>query len=346
MEINSFYPWHKDLAKKWISSTDRFSHAWLIYGQEGIGKFDFCLAAAKSFLCHYPQPFFCNECNSCHLMDKSNHLDFRIVVPEALRDHYNLNQQELEEFTSSSSTSSKPSNEIKIDQVRELENFFTLSPSLGKTKVVILGPVETLNQASSNSLLKILEEPLGDTIFLLFTHAIQKVIPTILSRCQRLPLPIPNMELSTEWLISRGVKNPKELLSMVSGAPLKALELNESSYEPVQYWVSDFVKDLNSGSLLNYDVYVEKLESIPNTQWLASLQALLTDLILTKQGLNPRFFDSLGDEIRSIATKSNLQRLANLWDYLIDRQKLARHPLNPKLFIHSCLQRVFLSLNK
>ncbi|WP_274759237.1 DNA polymerase III subunit delta' [Taylorella equigenitalis] len=347
VEVKEFYPWHFDIAKIWIQSKDRFSHAWLIYGQEGIGKFDFCLTAAKTILCKNANPFACNCCSSCHLMDKGNHIDFRVVVPESLREHYQISNKELEEYSSfNPSTGGKPSLEIKIDQIRELEEFFTLSPSLGSSKVIVLGPVETLNQASSNSLLKILEEPLGDTVFLLFTHAIQKVLPTILSRCQRLSLPIPTPEVATDWLIEKGLQNANELLLMASGAPLKALELSSSEYEPVHFWISDFIENLNFGTQIDYDFFVDKLDKIPNTQWVNSLQSLVADLLLSINGLEVRFYKSLEGEIRSIATKSSALKLTDLWKYLIDRQRLSSHPLNKKLFIHSCLQKVYICVGK
>ncbi|NOL48941.1 DNA polymerase III subunit delta' [Pelistega europaea] len=338
----TFFPWQKDIAQQWLSHRERFAHAWLIHGQEGIGKLNFCIAAAKALLCENPQHgLACGHCQSCHWMDLGNHLDYRLVLPDALRETLGLTDEDSSLAESDEDT--KLSNEIRIEQVRQLEEFMTVSTLRGGYRLIVMGPAESFNTASSNALLKILEEPAKDTVFLIFTHAQQKVLPTILSRCRRLPLPIPDTEQSLAWLREKGVEHADIWLAASSGAPLKALEQSESPVEPLSYWLGDFVQALAQAQLPDMDDFVGRLEKLPKGDWLRSLQCFIVDLNLCQHGLAPRFFPTLADSYKAIAARSSQVKVSQLNSYLLDQQKLANHPLNAKLFIHATLQRVSLN---
>ncbi|NEN75140.1 DNA polymerase III subunit delta' [Pelistega sp. NLN82] len=339
MSNAAFFPWQVDIARNWLSHQDRFAHAWLIHGQEGIGKLNFCLAAAKSLLCENPQQgLACGHCQSCHWMDLGHHLDYRLVLPDALRDTLGFNTEENTSKDNEEET--KLSNEIRIEQIRQIEDFMTVSTLRGGYRVIVLGPAESLNTASSNAILKILEEPVKNTVFLIFTHAIQKVLPTILSRCRRLPLPIPSTQFTIPWLKENGVKDPELWLASSSGAPLKALQQSESPYEPLSYWLKDFIQILAKGNVPDLDDFVARLEKVPNTDWLSSLQSFMTDLLLTMHGVTPRFYPILSEVLQHIAQRTSQSKIADLHTYLIGQQRLATHPLNPKLFIQATLQKV------
>lgn len=337
-----FFPWQTQIAQQWLSNKERFSHAWLIYGQEGIGKLNFCIAAAKALLCENSQAgLACGRCQSCHWMDLNNHLDYRLVLPDALSEELGLlNQEEgLRE-------ESKTSEEIRIEQIRQLEEFMTVSTLRGGYRVIVLGPAERLNVASSNAILKILEEPAKGTVFLIFTHAIQKVLPTILSRCRRLPLPIPDRQQSLVWLQENGVEQAESWLAASSGAPLKALSQSNSPFEPLSYWLKDFVHELALANFPNIDDFVARLEKVSNVEWIRSLQCLVSDLLGVHHQLAPRFFMQLQEDLKQIAIRTQPNKIVELFTFLQGQLRLANHPLNAKLFIHATLQRVVLTCLK
>lgn len=337
----NFFPWQKDIAQQWLSHKERFAHAWLIHGQEGIGKLNFCVAAARALLCENPQSgLACGKCQSCHWMDLNNHLDYRLVLPEILYEELGIAHEE------NHPEESKLSEEISIEQIRQLEEFMTVSTLRGGYRVIVLGPAERLNMASSNAILKILEEPAPKTVFLIFTHALQKVLPTIVSRCRRLPLPIPDTQQSLSWLQEKGVEQAHVWLSACSGAPLKALEQSDSPFETLSYWLGDFVGELAQGKLPDIDDFVTRLEKIPNTVWIGSLQCFISDLLGIHYQLPPRFFSQLQDDLRRIATRTQASKVAELFTFLQGQLQLANHPLNSKLFIHATLQRVMLACLK
>lgn len=337
-----FFPWQTQIAQQWLSNKERFAHAWLIYGQEGIGKLNFCIAAAKALLCENPQAgLACGRCQSCHWMDLNNHLDYRLVLPDALSEELGLSNQE-----EGSQEEGKASEEIRIEQIRQLEEFMTVSTLRGGYRVIVLGPAERLNAASSNAILKILEEPAKDTVFLIFTHAIQKVLPTILSRCRRLPLPIPERQQSLVWLQEKGVEQAESWLAASSGAPLKALAQSDSPFEPLSYWLKDFVHELALANLPDIDDFVARLEKVSNAEWIGSLQCFVSDLLGVHHQLAPRFFMQLQDDLKQIAARTQASKIAELFTFLQGQLRLANHPLNAKLFIHATLQRVILTCLK
>ena len=341
MSLAQFYPWQLETAKAWLTQRERFAHAWLIHGPEGIGKLNFCMAAAASLLCTDAHDgIACGKCQSCHWFGLGNHMDFRLVLPDALRDKLGLI---IEDVTKEKATDTKLSNDIRIEQVRQLEDFMGLTTHQGGLRVVVIGPAEAFNTASANAILKVLEEPNQNTVFLLFTHAIQKLLPTIISRCRRLPLNIPEAAVALQWLQEQGVKQPELWLAASAGAPLLALDSSDSPQEPLSYWLQEFVAELSQRRMPDLDSYVARLEKISNAQWIDSLQRLCFDLSLMHYDLPLRYFPSLQSQLYGLAAQVNSVKLTELQEYLKGQQRLAKHPLNVKLFVQATLQRVVLS---
>lgn len=339
MNLVQFYPWQIDTAQNWLQQRERFSHAWLIHGPEGIGKLNFCLASATALLCTSSQKgLACGKCSSCHWMSLGNHMDFRLVLPDALSEALGFANDSVEK-----TEETKLSNEIRIDQIRQLEDFMGLTTHQGGLRVVVLGPAEALNHASANAILKVLEEPNRNTIFLLFTHAIQKLLPTIISRCRRLPLNLPAPVQAQTWLQEQGLADPELSLAAAAGAPLLALKLSQSPIEPLCYWLNDFVADLMARRMPDLDDFVNRLEKVSNQQWIDSLQRLCVDFHLLHFDLKARFFPGLVNVTKDFTRQINPLKLSELQEYLKGQQRLSGHPLNPKLFIQSTLQRVAIS---
>ena len=337
-----FLPWQQQIAQQWLEQNDRFTHAWLIHGEEGIGKFQFAHAAAAAMLCENRTSYqACGSCQACRWLSLNHHPDLRVVVPEAM--YESLGIAPSEEQVSSDSTKSL-SKQIRVQQIRDLDqkNFFTLTSHRGGAKVLIIYPAESLNHESANAILKILEEPLGDTRFLLVSNSIRKLLPTIISRCQRLHLPIPDANLSLEWLQKQGLREPQIALTAAGGAPFKALQQSQSDYEPVRYWLGDFVRSLAERELPEIQPYVDKLDKIDAKQWIDTLQRLLFDLQLNHYGLDSRYFPSLEDYTKQIAAELGDIKIADLFDWLRKEQATSGHSFNKRLLIQACLQRVML----
>lgn len=340
-EIPRFFPWQTTQASQWLGDRSRFAHAWLLHGAPGIGKLTFARAAAASLLCEHPsQGIACGACESCGWIANDAHPDFRLVLPERLAQHYGLLDAGVAD--SDDVGGKKASGEIRIDQVRQLDTFLSVTTHRSGLRVIILFPVESLNTASANYLLKSVEEPPAGTVFLLVTHAPDKVLPTLLSRCRRLSLPMPEQAQSLAWLQEQGMAptDADNWLHASGGAPVGALTLSQSSTEPVAYWLGAFAQSLADKTMPELADYLAKLEKLQPVEWLGTLQRFFTDLMLHKNGLPLRYFPKLLPFVKAIADTLSTQRISQTSGWLLQQQRIADHPLNARLFIQSVLQRI------
>lgn len=156
----------------------RVPHALLFVGPEGVGKTAIAMVFAAGLLCTGDSQKPCGECFSCRQIRSMSHPDLLVIHPEGTA--------------------------IKIDQVRQLQREASLAPYYGKRRIGIIDPAETMTPQAANSLLKILEEPVGDTVFLLISSARQQLLDTVLSRCRIMPFYPLSYEELRQALIKRG----------------------------------------------------------------------------------------------------------------------------------------------
>ncbi len=142
--------------------TDRVAHAYIFVGSRGTGKTTSARILAKALNCmEGPTPTPCDQCDSCREIVAGNSLD---VI----------------EIDGASNNG--------VEQVRELRDNARYSPARGPYKIYIIDEVHMLSTAAFNALLKTLEEPPSHVKFIFATTDVHKVLPTILSRCQRFDL--------------------------------------------------------------------------------------------------------------------------------------------------------------
>lgn len=116
---------------------------------------------------------------------------------------------------------------ISIDQVRHLIQHLSQTSHSNGYKIVVVYPAESMNLAASNALLKTLEEPQGKTLLILCTHQTSRLLPTIISRCQRIKIKMPTREEAFAWLNTQS-SDPQlinKCLDFTGNRPLLALEM-------------------------------------------------------------------------------------------------------------------------
>ena len=123
------------------------------------------------------------SCLACNWFAQGNHPDFRLLQPEALA--------EEGEADDGKESKKKPSQQITIEQIRGLDEFLNVGTHRGGLRVVLVHPTEAMNRNSANALLKTLEEPAPSTLFLMVSNEPNRLLPTIRSRCQAMPVPLP-----------------------------------------------------------------------------------------------------------------------------------------------------------
>lgn len=150
-------------------------HAWLLAGPKGVGKASFAKAAATRVLAEAAGPAF--EAPGlavpaghpiARLIEAGSHPDLRLLerLPKERGEGLARN--------------------ITVDQVRSLGGLFDFTPALSPWRAVVIDSIDDLEKSAANALLKMLEEPPADCVFLLVSHAPGRLLPTIRSRCRRL----------------------------------------------------------------------------------------------------------------------------------------------------------------
>jgi DNA polymerase-3 subunit delta' len=251
-------------------------HARLLTGPEGVGKVALALAYARYLSCSNRQEEdACGHCPSCIKYNKLSHPDLHFVFPIVKNDkkkklicddyltewrkfvgqspYFNLNLwlNFIEAENSQAMIYSRESDEI----IRKLN----LRAYESTYKIMLVWLPEKMHEACSNKLLKMIEEPPSNTVFLLVSENPDEVIATIQSRTQRLPIPPIRPEDMNKALASRITADAERsnLVHLANGNYLKALELIETSEEKKQF--------------------LELFKSIMRNAWLSSAKNMKAD---------------------------------------------------------------------
>lgn len=322
----SIYPWQTEIWRQLNAMRQNLPHALLFQGRKGVGKLEFARALAQGLLCETPLPSGegCGKCLACGWFAQGNHPDFRSVEPEAL----------TETEDDKPAKGKKPSQEIKIEQIRELAGLVSLSTHRNGKRVILIHPAEAMNTNAANALLKTLEEPPPQTLIMLVTHQAQALLPTVRSRCFKLAFPVPPLAQATEWLRQQGVADPAPFLAQAGYAPLAAQVLSGDELQELR---QVFLSQLSRPQALDPIALAEKNEKMDLPNMLKWLQQWLYDLIGCRLSGLIRYQPDFAGEIRALAPRLHLHAALMFQKELLAAQKIVYHPLNTQLFLEQLL---------
>ena len=332
------YPWQEAAWSQLQQMRVRLPHAILFYGPAGIGKADFLEAFAQALLCENVQRdgHACGSCASCGWFAQGNHPDYRRVRPEVLEDEAPADGEDGaagdgDKKAKSTKTASK---DIKIEQIRALADFMNISTHRQGLRVVVLYPAEALNMPASNALLKTLEEPPPGTVFLLASNSLDRLLPTILSRCRKFALPLPEHAAALAWLQTQGVNDADGWLREQGGAPLAALAQAEGgSREELDTLLQILAQPSVEAALRAAD----KLSKAPLAALVAWQQRWLYDVFSYKLSGAIRYYPRYQRELAALAGRVQTANLMRAIKSANERRAVADHPLSPKLFVEDML---------
>jgi DNA polymerase-3 subunit delta' len=333
-----------DLSFKWLAPAwqqlqaqrARLPHALLIYGPPHIGKRELAEHFAQSLLCETPAAdgHPCGACQACNWFRDGNHPDYRAVLPEILQPVDAEAGGDAAEGDGGAK-SKTPSKEIKIEQIRSLDTFFSIGTHRGGAKIVLIYPADALNQASGNALLKTLEEPSAGTVFLLVTSRLDHLLPTIKSRAAKFAVAPPSPEMALAWLKEQGVREPETALAEAGGAPLAAQRKAED--EAALEIRTMLLDALTSTRTLDPVATAEKCDKAGAELLTLWLTQWVSDLILHRNSGKVRYHPQQIKSIEKLAEAADLPGLFRLYRSLLAARRMAGHPLNVRLVAEDLL---------
>ncbi len=307
------YPWQEKQKQRMLEMQhqDRFPHALLLCGPEGIGLNQFAQTFAKQMLClakGIDSENACDTCQNCQLFAAGSHPDLSMIEPE------------------------EEGKQIKIAQIRELIEYVTLKSFSGKLKIAIIEPADAMNRATANALLKTLEEPPSQSMLFLLSHRPSNLPITIRSRCQRIDFEPVYDDTAINWLNAQSLNSALStelLLRLSGGGPLKAMRLAED--EQLQHRQT-LVKDLKSLTKKNGDPVqiASSWQALGSESIFVTLMRIIQDLIrlkLQQERANLVNLD-LKEDLQDLVNSLDLLALVRNYDFVLFKYQQSTAPMN------------------
>lgn len=322
-------PWNEEIWRSLDTERDRAAHAILFCGAAGLGKINIAVSYAQKLL------------GDSHRFSAVSHPDFHVLGPEAEMDPEGSLLQRYGMRYYVSKPSLKPKSVISVDQVRAMTNTI-VSYAHGAIKVVLIAPAHRMNISAANALLKSLEEPPTDTVFILISERPDRLPATVRSRCSRVDFRVPPRDTAISWLSGR-TDDPRAALALdvACGAPLLAEKYLNSDFLDTRDTV---IRDIQSALIGRIDATTipGKWKHVDISTALGIFHSLLSDLVKARYvrkppGLsNPDQLDWLQHTSKEINLKGVFALTGRIGIYLRD----SNSPLDKSLV----LEDLFLDL--
>jgi len=279
---------------------DRVPNSLIFGGPAGVGKTAMALTLAKTLNCQTLTADSCDACPSCRAIDEGRHPDVMTFAAE-VRD-------------------------VKIEQTRLLKQMAYLRPMLGKRRVFIIEEAENLNDASANSLLKVLEEPPSFTHVVLVTASPFRLLPTIRSRCRTLAFSAIGREEIEEILLERDFSREQAriLALLVDGNLERAQELAWDDVQALKDEAWSLFESLASSDRASR--FLERFGAVPKAvqeefgEVLEVFSSFARDILLLRLGGDPSLLlnPDLEGRLRATSGSWNATQILGVLDE-IDR---------------------------
>ena len=231
----------------------RLHHCYLFEGPPAVGKHTAAVRLAMAANCSGSGTVLpCGTCPTCLQMSKGLHPDLIELGPDP----------------------DKKTKVISRQQSREVVRLAGLRSYNAAWRTFIIDPVDLLQPAAANALLKTLEEPPSRTVFILVTSRASTLLPTVISRSQRVRFrPVPEQQL-VAWLTEQGVEQPARVARLSQGSPGRALALAKDGLAAVDAVRAEVLETL-AGGVVAIVPYAERIVRGDRQAWQRRVEALL-----------------------------------------------------------------------
>ncbi len=343
----TIHPWNQEVWQQLTLEPERSNHALLFHGNHGLGKKSLATALSHFVLTD-------NHSQSENLFLAGSHPDLHVIMPEILietiksaESKTNAEHALMASYAAryNEPHSGKPRKTITIDQIRKLSGALATHPHISQHRVIIVFAADAMNRNAANALLKSLEEPPSNTLFLIVSDEISTLPKTIRSRCSLVPFKAPEKNLGASWLKQQAVMPEQDcdtFLSIANNHPLQAIELFETDYLTS---LKSVLTDVNHLWMRRIDITAaaKKWQDLDASTSLDILQKLGTDLLrlqLTDEP-NDLFFVVQKPWVQSSSKKVGRQYLIEFIDELIQAKRMLATTVDPLLVMETVAQKVY-----
>jgi len=325
----------KELLRRVLSSGS-VAHSHLFWGGEGVGKDAMAIEFGRALNCTVNPIDPCGACPSCRKVDLLQHPNLRLIFALPVGKNEQAGDDPVAGFSEDQIAAVQEqlklkagnpyhkiaipkANFIKINSVRNLRREASLSSFEGGKRVFIISNAEEMNAEASNSLLKTLEEPSSDSVFILTTAHKEQLLPTILSRCQLVQFdPLSEEELKEALESRNGIESEQAsiIARLANGSYTAALEMLAIDIVAQRQEAVQFLRLLLGSQKIPLALEVERIAALGDRdaveRWMKLLGVWLRDAMVLREvgegGLLNR--DQLKD-LNSFNQKFPRARLAN-----------------------------------
>ena len=308
-------------------TTQRLNHAYILSGPDSIGKLTLAIDFARAIMCSSDP--FCGNCRSCDLISEHKHPDVCMVMPALSGKHIQQNK-------------------ISVDKIRELIYQFALKPIEADRRVAIIQNLEMAGRQATDALLKTLEEPPGNAVFIITTDNLSDLPETIVSRCVHFALKPLSSAMVKRELISRWGTNDEEasFLSRVSGGRLGWAVMLKQDKEALidrSTKISGMVALLPKSKVDRFS-YVEGIhkDRVQVVSTLAMWQSWWRDVMILASGANNSAISNIDyhNEIQKVASQVDVAKAANTISAIRNTLEALRKNANAKLALEVLMLQI------
>lgn len=355
-----------------LKNEGRLPHALLLTGEDGGEALPLAMVLARQILCEHPDQngLPCGVCSDCRMIDGLEHPDLTFVYPVVKLDDQTTSPDYLKQFRALLASHERFSEsewrdeqaaknkqlQIMVAEAERLIKFTSLRSFKSRHQVIIVWLPELMGIATANKLLKLLEEPPAGVIFIMVSHDPQKLLPTILSRLQRVPVPsIPENILSKYMMDTHGVpsEEAKTYAHLSQGNLYRALDYAKGNTgdlarkeEAIRFLLLPFKRDPRL--FLEESRAISKLNRPDVLALLETIPLVLREALALHYGSENEVYlpQGLKQSCRAISDILSPDGYVILMDELVAAQNEIRQNANVRMVFFDLFLKIAMLYNK